>query len=101
MVIAPIAAAAAPVVVQSATDENGLINQAFKLTILIGLALAVGVGVYLIYNLTNAFVGLIDAGTNLLNTVSSTIGFAGTLATAILSATPLGRGFKNLARLFG
>ena len=38
---------------QSATKEDGLVNQAFKLTVLIGLALAVGVGIYLLYTLTN------------------------------------------------
>ena len=38
---------------QSATKEDGLVNQAFKLTILIGLALSIGVGLYLIYNLTD------------------------------------------------
>lgn len=38
---------------QSATKEDGLVNQAFKLTVLIGLALAVGVGIYLLYSLTD------------------------------------------------
>lgn len=37
---------------QSATKEDGLVNQAFKLTVLIGLALAIGVGIFLLYNLT-------------------------------------------------
>lgn len=42
MVIAPIAAAAAPAVVSSATNDEGLINRLFKIAILIGvLVLAV------------------------------------------------------------
>lgn len=41
MVIAPIAAAAAPAVVQSATDDEGLINKLFKIGMLIGV-LALG-----------------------------------------------------------
>jgi hypothetical protein len=100
MVIAPIAAAAAPVVVQSATDENGLINQAFKLTILIGLALAVGVGIFLIWKLTPLFADLITVVTDVTGAISSTIGLAGTIATAIISATPLGRGFTIFKKLF-
>lgn len=37
MVIAPLAAAAAPVVVQSATNDEGLINKLFKIGVLIGI----------------------------------------------------------------
>ena len=47
-----IAATAGTAVVQSATKEDGIVNQAFKLTVLIGLGLAIGIGIYLIYNLT-------------------------------------------------
>jgi hypothetical protein len=53
-----IATAATTHVIASATDDEGLINQAFKLTMIIGLALAIGVGVFLIYQLTTFFDGL-------------------------------------------
>lgn len=48
-----VVATAGVMAAQSATKEDGLVNQAFKLTILIGLALSIGVGLYLIYNLTD------------------------------------------------
>ena len=37
---------------QSATKEDGLVNQAFKITVLIGLALSIAVGIFLLYKLT-------------------------------------------------
>jgi|DEB0MinimDraft_6_1074348.scaffolds.fasta_scaffold25507_2 hypothetical protein len=37
MVIAPVVAAAAPAVVSSATDDEGLINKLFKIGVLIGV----------------------------------------------------------------
>lgn len=37
MVIAPIAAAAAPAVIASATEDEGLINKLFKIGVLIGI----------------------------------------------------------------
>ncbi|MEL0099815.1 MAG: hypothetical protein VW907_09690 [Opitutae bacterium] len=100
MVIAPIAAAAAPIVVQSATDENGLINQAFKLVVIISLALTVSIGVYLTIKLVPGIIAIQQSAANLLNNVSSSIGFAGTIATAILSATPLGRGLAIFRKAF-
>ena len=48
-----VVATAGVMAAQSATKEDGLVNQAFKITVLIGLALAIGVGLYLLYNLTN------------------------------------------------
>ena len=63
-----IAATAGTAVVQSATKEDGLVNQAFKITVLIGLALAVGVGIFLLYNLTNILDGLF--------TIRDTVGLA-------------------------
>jgi len=102
--VAPIVAAAgavvAPKVVESATDDQGLINQAFKLTVLIGLALAVGVGIFLIWRLTGVFAGvfnIIDSGFNFVETVVSAPALA---ITALISATPLGRGWNGVRNLF-
>ena len=75
--VAPIVAAAAPAVISSATDDRGLINQAFKLVVIIGLALSIGVGIFLIYSLTNVLSGL-TSGTQL------------NLLRTIWNATPLG-----------
>lgn len=95
-----IATAATTAAINSATNDDGLINQAFKLTILIGLALAVGVGLFLIWKLTPVFAGLVDVVSDAAGAISSTIGFAGTIATAILSATPLGRGLAIFRKAF-
>lgn len=98
MVIAPVVASKA---IESATDNEGLINQAFKLTVLIALALAVGVGLFLIWKLTSIFAGLTTTLEPILDTVSSTVGIFGTAATFVISMSPLGRGFKALGNLFG
>ena len=60
MVVPVLASAVAPTVVASATDKDGLVNQAFKITVLIGLALAIGTGIFLIYSLTSILSGLGD-----------------------------------------
>lgn len=86
--------------IESATDDQGLINQAFKLTVLIALALAVGVGLFLIWRLTGVFAGvfnIIDSGIDLVETVVSLPGAA---FTAVLTALPFGRGFVAFRRLF-
>lgn len=102
--VAPVVAAAgsviAPKVVESATDDQGLINQAFKLTVLIGLALAVGVGIFLIWRLTGVFTGvfnIIDSGFDFVETVVS---FPGLALTGFLSATPLGRSYFAVKKFF-
>lgn len=77
--VAPIVAAAAPAVISSATDDKGLINQAFKLVVIIGLALSIGVGIFLIYSLTNVLSGLSSGG----NVIFTILG-------AAWNATPLG-----------
>ena len=100
MVAPVVAGAVAPIVVESATNDKGLINQAFKLTVLIGLALAVAVGIFLIWRLTGVFRPLftfLDLGLNFLETLVSVPGLA---FTAILSATPLGRGWAGVKKLF-
>lgn len=47
--------------VQSATKEDGLVNQAFKITILVGLALSLAVGIFLLYKLTGVLGEIADA----------------------------------------
>lgn len=99
-IVAAAAAAAGPKVIESATDDQGLINQAFKLTVLIALALAVGVGLFLIWRLTGVFAGvfnIIDSGFDLVETVVSLPGAA---FTAIFTALPFGRGIRAFGRFF-
>ncbi len=89
-----IATAATTAAVNSATDDEGLINQAFKLTIIIGLALAIGVGVFLIYQLTTFFDGLsfstiTDIGGSILYELP-VIGPLATAGTFVLSAFGFG-----------
>ena len=96
MVSPVVAAAAAPVVVESATKEDGLINQAFKLTILIGLALAVGIGIFLIWRLT----GLLSSAADILEPITTTLTTPGTVLTTIITAFPFGRGYVGWKRAF-
>lgn len=95
MVIAPIVASAA---VESATKEDGLVNQAFKITILIALALAVGTGLYLIYTLTNVFSGLIPAIDNAIGGLNAIISLPGAALSAIFFSLPFGRGIRFFQR---
>lgn len=81
-------------VAQSATDETGLINQAFKLTILIGLALAIAAGIFLIMNLTTIFDGLLQAGSNAVAFITTPISTVGAIFTGLISALPFGRGLR-------
>lgn len=81
-------------VAQSATDETGLINQAFKLTILIGLALAIAAGIFLIMNLTTIFDGLLQTGSNVVSFITTPISTVGAIFTGLISALPFGRGLR-------
>ena len=92
-------AVAADKAIDSASDSDGLINQAFKLTVLIGLALAVGVGLFLIWKLTSIFADLTTAIEPILGGASSTIGFIGTVATFVVSTLPLGSRSGLLKRI--
>lgn len=58
MVGQAVAAAVAPVVVQSATNEDGLINKAFKV---IMIAAILGIGLLVIY-IVSLLSGLVDLG---------------------------------------
>jgi len=74
-----IATAATTAVVSSATDDEGLINQGFKLAVLIGLALAIAAGIFLIYTLSNVFQPAVDLLTS-----------GGGIFRAVFNLTPLG-----------
>ena len=87
--VVPIVSAVAPTVIASATDSDGLVNQAFKITVLIALALAVGTGIFLIYQLTNIFSGLTDAFSS---------GGVGNIFTVLLG--PFGAGLTVLTSSF-
>jgi hypothetical protein len=93
-----VAAAAGTAVVNSASNEEGLVNQAFKITILIALALAVGVGLFLVWKLTSVFAGLVASIAPLFNLVTDTGGILGAVGTTFLSASlgGFGRGFRAL-----
>ena len=89
-----IATAATTQVIASASDDEGLVNQAFKLTIIIGLALAIGVGIFLIWQLTSIFNAidtslLTGIGTTLTN-VPGPVGWIATIATWTLSSFGFG-----------
>lgn len=96
MVAPVVAAAAAPLVVESATKEDGLINQAFKLTVLIGLGLALAIGIFLIYKLT----GLLSPLADIFNAFTTSINTTELVATTIITAFPFGRGLNAFRRAF-
>lgn len=75
-----VAGAVAPVVVQSATSEDGLINRLFKIAILLGVLviIAIVVGVFV-------FISDTDIG-------ESIRGFTGGAANLVGGALPLGLG---------
>ena len=89
-----IATAATTQVIASASDDEGLVNQAFKLTIIIGLALAIGVGIFLIWQLTSIFSSIDTSlvtgiGTTLSN-VPGPLGWLATIGTWTLSSFGFG-----------
>jgi len=86
---APLLAAAAPIVIDSATDSNGLVNQAFKISVLIGLALAIFTGIFIIYQLTSLFDNVADIGStgrNILGAGFAIISPLGFVLTSITGA---------------
>ena len=93
----PIAAAAGGILIEKAADEDSIVNTAFKFTLLIGLAIAIGLGIFLIFKLTSFLddpLGSISA---------SSFGWvgpvtpSGILVNAFLSSTIFGRAFKRVA----
>ena len=96
MVIAPIAAAAAPAVVQSATDDEGIINKAFKIAMLIGLLALAAISIIILSFVMN-IADVVEAGFNLFSVATSAftilpgpLGLLATGATALLSAFGFG-----------
>jgi hypothetical protein len=63
----PIAAAAGGVLIEKVSDEDSIVNTAFKFTLLIGMFITIGLGLFLIYELTSIFDALTDTINNLLN----------------------------------
>ena len=89
--VAPIAAAAGGLLVEKVADEESIVNKAFKLTLLIGLALSIGLGVFLIYTLTGIFNDLVDV----LRPVATGNTFLGAVLNGFLSVTVFGRIIKR------
>jgi len=89
----PIAAAAGGVLIEKVSDEDSIVNTAFKFTLLIGLAIAIGLGIFLIYKLTSIFDGTIaavtDTGSDLF--LVGGVSPVGVLINGVLSSTLFGR----------
>lgn len=98
-IIAAGAAVAARPVIESATDDQGLVNQAFKITILIGLALALAFSLYLLYIFVPAFNAIFETLATIAELVGSVATLPGLITTGLLSGTTFGRGLFNLRLL--
>lgn len=61
--VAPIVAAAAPTVIESAKSDTGLINQLFKLGVLIGGLILIVLSITILYFVFDLF-GLLSSGGN-------------------------------------
>ncbi len=77
MVAQAVAAAVAPVAIQSATESDGLINKAFKIVIIAALLATIAIIIYVISLLGGAFDVQIGGGESLLNAGLSLIGLSG------------------------
>ena len=93
MVIPPIVASAA---VQSATEEEGLINKAFKIAMLIGILALAAISI-IILSFVIEIANIVEAGFNLFSIATSAftilpgpVGLLATGATALLSAFGFG-----------
>lgn len=100
MAVPAVAAVVTSKAVDSATDNEGLINQAFKLTILIGLALAVGVGIFLIWRLTGVFAGVFDILDTGIGIIENIVTAPQLAITAIITASPIGRAWQGIKTAF-
>lgn len=92
----PIAAAAGGVLIEKVSDEDSIVNTAFKFTLLIGLALAIGLGIFLILKLTTFLDDPLGSilGSNTFGWVGP-VNPSGILVNAFLSTTIFGRVFKR------
>lgn len=91
MVAPVIASAIGSKAVDSATTDGGLVNQAFKLTVLIALALAIGVGIFLIWRLTGVFAGVFSVFEGGIDAIARLVSVPQIAFTALISASPIGR----------
>jgi hypothetical protein len=94
--VAPIIAAAAPAVVQSATDDEGLINKLFKIAMLIGFLALAAISI-IILSIVMDIGDVAASGFNLISVTARAftilpgpIGILATGATALLSAFGFG-----------
>ena len=92
MVLAPIAAAAAPTVVASATDDEGLINKLFKIAFLVGVLVLAAISLVIlsfvieIADIVGAAGNVLSLGLKIITIPGLPIGFGGTIITALLSS---------------
>lgn len=61
--VAPIVAAAAPTVIESAKSDTGLVNQLFKIGVLVGGLILVVISITILYFVFDLF-GILDNGPN-------------------------------------
>jgi len=91
----PIAAAAGGVLIEKVADEDSIVNTAFKFTLLIGMFIAIGLGIFLIYELTSIFDALSDRLNNIFSPLTGGDGEGGSIfglaLTALLTPTIFGR----------
>ena len=96
--VSPIVAAAAPAVISSATDDDGLINKAFKVVMLIAM-LALGAISIVILSFVINIADVIGAGFSLIGLAIdfiSPVGRIGAVGTVITYfATSFGFGGRN------
>lgn len=76
MVIAPVAAAVAPAVVASATEDEGLINKLFKIGVLIGFLVLAAISI-VILSFIIEIADIVGAAFNLFDIAFSVISFGG------------------------
>lgn len=92
MVIAPIAAAAAPTVVASATDDEGLINRLFKIAVLVGVLVLAAISIVIlsfiieIADLVGAVGNVLGIAIRVFTVPGSPLGFFGSVITGALAA---------------
>jgi len=97
MVAPIIAGAVAPVVVQSATDNEGIINKLFKIGILVGVLVLAVISIVIlswvleIADLLGAAGTAISGLFGVFSVVSGPVGVVGTVGTFLLSAFGFGR----------
>jgi hypothetical protein len=96
--VAPIVAAAAPAVISSATEDDGLINRAFKIVMLIGM-LALGAIAIVILSFVINIADIVNASSNIFSLAIgfvSPVGRVGAIGTVITYfATAFGFGGRN------